>query len=45
MSPTKQTAYQVHPAAALFPMMSEPEPADFAADIAENGLIHPIVAA
>jgi hypothetical protein len=35
--------YAVHPAAALFPMMSEPELADLAADIKANGLIHPIV--
>jgi len=34
---------KIHPAADLFPMMSEEELADLAADIAENGLKHPIV--
>lgn len=33
----------VHPVAALFPMMSEEELDDLAADIAANGLLHPIV--
>jgi hypothetical protein len=35
--------YSAHSAAALFPMMSEPELADLSADIKANGLIHPIV--
>ena len=39
----RNMSYPVHPAAALFPMMSEPELADLAADIKANGLIHPIV--
>lgn len=34
---------EVHPVADLFPMMSDDELADLAADIAANGLIHPIV--
>jgi hypothetical protein len=33
----------VHPVADLFPMMSDEELDDLAADIAENGLVHPIV--
>src|SRR4030095_2030460 len=33
----------VHPVAALFPMMSDDELDDLAADIATNGLLHPIV--
>lgn len=33
----------VHPVAALFPMMSDEELDDLAADIAANGLLHPIV--
>lgn len=33
----------VHPVAALFPMLSDRELDDLAADIAENGLLHPIV--
>ncbi|WP_315720156.1 MULTISPECIES: ParB/RepB/Spo0J family partition protein [unclassified Bradyrhizobium] len=36
-------SYPVHPAAAIFPMMSEEEIADLAEDIKENGLKHPIV--
>jgi uncharacterized protein with PhoU and TrkA domain len=35
----------VHPAAAIFPMMSPDELANLAADIKENGLINPIVVA
>jgi hypothetical protein len=34
---------QVHPIAALFPMMTEDELAELADDILSNGLIHPIV--
>jgi ParB-like chromosome segregation protein Spo0J len=33
----------VHPIADIFPMMPEDELDDLAADIAQNGLIHPIV--
>lgn len=33
----------VHPAAALFPMMPDDELAQLASDIKDNGLIHPIV--
>src|SRR4051794_14033069 len=35
--------FDVHPAAAVFPMMSEDELNDLAADIEANGLLHPIV--
>jgi ParB-like chromosome segregation protein Spo0J len=34
---------QVHPAAALFPLMSADELADLAEDIKSNGLLQPIV--
>jgi ParB-like nuclease domain len=34
---------QVHPIAELFPMMSDEELDDLAADVKENGLLHPIV--
>jgi ParB-like chromosome segregation protein Spo0J len=34
---------EVHPSAAVFPMMTDDELADLAADIKENGLLHPIV--
>jgi ParB-like nuclease family protein len=34
---------KVHPVAALFPMMTEDELNDLAADIKANGLVHPIV--
>jgi len=34
---------KVHPLADRFPMMEEPELASLASDIAENGLIHPII--
>jgi ParB-like chromosome segregation protein Spo0J len=34
---------EVHPLAAIFPMMSEPELQDLADDIKEHGLLHPIV--
>ena len=34
---------KIHPAADLFPMMSEEELQELAHDIAENGLIHPIM--
>jgi ParB-like chromosome segregation protein Spo0J len=34
---------RVHPAAAVFPMLSDDELADLAADIKANGLLHPIV--
>jgi ParB-like nuclease domain len=39
---TQEVLY-VHPVASLFPMMSEEELDDLAADIKANGLIHPIV--
>src|SRR3954451_7878571 len=35
--------FDVHPAAAVFPMMSDEELDDLAADIEANGLLHPIV--
>jgi hypothetical protein len=35
--------FEVHPAAAVFPMMSKPELDDLAADIKANGLLHPII--
>lgn len=35
--------YAVHPAAAIFPMMTEEEIADLAEDIKANGLKHPII--
>src|SRR5579859_1577210 len=34
---------RVHPAAALFPLLPEPELAALADDIRDNGLVHPIV--
>lgn len=34
---------EVHPAAAIFPMLPDDELADLAADIQQNGLIHPLV--
>lgn len=34
---------EVHPLAAMFPMLSDEELDDLAADIAEKGLLHPIV--
>jgi ParB-like chromosome segregation protein Spo0J len=34
---------KIHPAADIFPMMSDEELQDLAADIKESGLIHPIV--
>lgn len=34
---------EVHPVAALFPMLAEDELKDLAADIKTNGLIHPII--
>lgn len=37
------TEMPVHPLADIFPMMSEEELADLAADIKANGLLHPIV--
>jgi hypothetical protein len=40
MSATKRP---VHPIAELFPMMTDDELAELAADIKANGLIHPIV--
>jgi ParB-like chromosome segregation protein Spo0J len=40
MSATKRP---VHPIADLFPMMTDEELANLAADIKANGLIHPIV--
>jgi hypothetical protein len=35
--------YPVHPAAAIFPMMGEPELAELAEDIKKNGLLEPVV--
>jgi hypothetical protein len=43
MGDISMDAFKVHPVADLFPMMSEEELADLAADIKENGLNHPIV--
>jgi hypothetical protein len=43
MSATKPTKRPVHPIAELFPMMTDEELTDLAADIKANGLIHPIV--
>jgi ParB-like chromosome segregation protein Spo0J len=37
------TDREVHPVAALFPMLAEDELADMAADIVQRGLLHPIV--
>ena len=37
------TEPQIHPVAALFPMLTDDELADMAADISERGLIHPVV--
>jgi hypothetical protein len=37
------TELKVHPAADIFPMMSDEELADLAEDIKENGLLHPLV--
>src|SRR4051795_7887181 len=37
------TQFDVHPAAAVLPMMSEDELNDLAADIEAHGLLHPIV--
>lgn len=37
-----ETERAVHPAAAVFPMLSDDELADLAADIKANGLLHPI---
>lgn len=37
------TQFDVHPAAAVLPMMSDDELNDLAADIEVNGLLHPIV--
>src|SRR5262252_9757620 len=34
---------KIHPAADLFPMMPDEELQELARDIAENGLIHPII--
>ena len=39
----EDSALKVHPAADVFPMMSEDELAELAADIKENGLIYPIM--
>jgi ParB-like chromosome segregation protein Spo0J len=41
--PAEAAAIEVHPLAALFPMMSDDELADLAEDIKANGRIHPIV--
>lgn len=38
-----QPSGQVHPAAAIFPMLPDDELAELADDIKANGLIHPIV--
>jgi hypothetical protein len=35
--------YKIHPAAELFPLMSEDELRDLAADIKEHGQIHPVI--
>lgn len=35
--------YRVHPAAAIFPMMPDPELAELAADIKRKGLLHSII--
>lgn len=43
MSIAVEPTGEVHPVAALFPMMSDEELDDLAADIKDNGLVHPIV--
>jgi ParB-like chromosome segregation protein Spo0J len=43
MSEHKLPKRKVHPAANLFPMMTDEELANLAADIKANGLIHAIV--
>jgi hypothetical protein len=43
MSPSWRDDIKVHPAADLFPMMSDTELDELAADIAKNGVQHPIV--
>jgi ParB-like chromosome segregation protein Spo0J len=40
---TPATEYSIHPAASIFPMMSDSEIDKLAEDIRENGLLHPIV--
>lgn len=39
----EDSALAIHPAASVWPMLSEDELADLAADIKANGLIHPVV--
>ena len=39
----KISGYETHPAAALFPMLSEGELASLAEDIRQRGLLHPVI--
>jgi len=39
---TTSESLKIHPAAAIFPMMSDPELRELADDIKEHGLLHPI---
>jgi ParB-like chromosome segregation protein Spo0J len=43
MTKPQTTKRPVHPIADLFPMMTDEELANLAADIKANGLIHPLV--
>jgi ParB-like chromosome segregation protein Spo0J len=43
MSETELAAYQVHPAATIFPLLPDDEMQELVDDIRTNGLQHPIV--